>query len=69
MATIVMDVNECDIAHEKLMLEEYGEEVMSAGWIPPRILKSRSKNGRSIAAVESDDGDELILSTALPQCP
>ncbi len=34
MDTIVMNVDECDIAHEALMLEEYGEEVMFAGWNP-----------------------------------
>ena len=68
MATIVMDMDGFDIAHEKLMLEEYGEEVMSAGWIPPRTLKCESEVALAIAPVEASDHDELFLST-LPQCP
>lgn len=34
MNSIAMNLNECDIDHEVLIDEEYGEEVMSAGWNP-----------------------------------
>lgn len=34
MATIVRNVDGCDTEHEMLLLQEYGEEVMSAGWNP-----------------------------------
>ncbi len=34
MDSSVMNTDGCDIAHEALMLEEYGEEVMFAGWNP-----------------------------------
>jgi hypothetical protein len=69
MATIVLDMDGCDIAHEKLMLEEYGEEVMSAGWIPPRTLKGESEVALAVAPVEASDSEESFLSTAFPQCP
>jgi hypothetical protein len=69
MAAIVLDTDGFDIAHEKLMLEEYGEEVMNAGWIPPLTLKGESGIALAIAPVEASDDDELLLSAALPQCP
>ncbi|ADE12497.1 hypothetical protein [Sideroxydans lithotrophicus] len=69
MATIVLDMDGCDIAHEQLMLEEYGEEVMSAGWIPPRTLKGENEVALAIAPVEPADTGEFFLSTAFPQCP
>lgn len=34
MATIVMNMDECDIAHEALKLEEYGDEVRRTGREP-----------------------------------
>lgn len=68
MATNVLDMDGCDIAHEKLMLEEYGEEVMNAGWIPPLILKGESRIALAVAPEEGSDNDEPLLS-ALPQCP
>jgi hypothetical protein len=34
MDTIVMNTSECDIKHEAPMDEEYGVEVMCAGWNP-----------------------------------
>lgn len=59
----------CDIAHEKQLLEEYGVEVMSAGWIPPHTLKSGSGAGPAIAPAETSDNERFFLFTALPQCP
>jgi hypothetical protein len=38
MASIVMNVNGCDTEHDSLMLKEYGEEVMCAGWNPQLAL-------------------------------
>ena len=71
MATIVMDMDGCDIAHETLMLEEYGEEVMCAGWISPRTLKGESEVALAlaIAPVEEVETGRFFLPTALPQCP
>lgn len=34
MSTIVMDMNGSDIEHAAPMVEEYGDEVMCAGWNP-----------------------------------
>ena len=34
MNSMAMNLDECDIDHEALMDEEYGDEVMSAGWNP-----------------------------------
>lgn len=34
MATIVMNMDGCDIAHEALKLKEYGEEAMCSGQYP-----------------------------------
>jgi hypothetical protein len=42
MDTIVMDTNGCDIEHEALVVEEYGDEVMCAGWNPQLTLVGES---------------------------
>ena len=42
MATIVMDMNGCDVEHEVVVNEEYGEEVMCAGWNPQLTLAAES---------------------------
>jgi hypothetical protein len=34
MATIIKNTNECDVEHETLVIEEYGDEVLCAGWNP-----------------------------------
>jgi hypothetical protein len=38
MDTLVMDTNGCDIEQEALVVEEYGDEVMCAGWNPQLTL-------------------------------
>jgi hypothetical protein len=38
MDTIVMNVNGCDIEVEAPVIDEYGEEVMCAGWNPQLAL-------------------------------
>lgn len=38
MATIVMNMNGCDVEHEVVVNEEYDEEVMCAGWNPQLAL-------------------------------
>jgi hypothetical protein len=38
MATIAMNKDGCDTEHDALMLEEYGDEVMCAGWNPQLAL-------------------------------
>lgn len=69
MATIVMDMDGCDVAHETLMLEEYGEEVMCAGWIPPRTLKGENVVALAIAPAEEVDTEMFFRLAALPKCP
>lgn len=38
MATIAMKKDGCDTEHDALMLEEYGDEVLCAGWNPQLAL-------------------------------
>ena len=42
MDSVVMDMNGCNIEHEALVIEEYGEEVMFAGWNPQLTLLGES---------------------------
>jgi len=42
MDSVVMDMNGCNIEHEALVVEEYGEEVMFAGWNPQLTLLGES---------------------------
>lgn len=59
MSTIVMTIDECDIAHEALMLEEYGRERKRVECTP-----------QSLAALEEEtESFVLVPSTAFPQCP
>lgn len=81
MATILMSIDGCEIAHEALMLEEYGEEKKRAEWYPQLALASNGAVARlnrhaSDAAPPpaSEDEDEfecfaLLSSTAFPRCP
>jgi hypothetical protein len=69
MAAIVMDTDGCDIAHETQMLEEYGEEVMCAGWIPPRTLRGENVVALAIAPEEEADAEMFFRPAALPECP
>lgn len=69
MTTIVMDTDGCDIAHEAMMLEEYGDEVMCAGWIPPHTLKGENVVALAIAPEEEIDTELFFQLAALPQCP
>lgn len=59
MSTIVMNIDECDIAHEALMLEEYGEERNRVECRPQNVSASE----------EEMESFALIPSTAFPQCP
>lgn len=65
MATIVRDIDGCDIAHEALILQEYSEEVKCAGWDPQLALATAS----SAATEEAVDSCIPLLSTAFPKCP
>ena len=59
MSTIVMNLDECDIAHEALMLEEYGEERKRTECEPQDLSASEDEMESFV----------LIPSTAFPQCP
>lgn len=51
MATIVMNIDGCDIAHEALLLKEFGEEVRYAGQEPQlRLASERSVAQTSMRA-------------------
>ncbi len=78
MATIMMNIDGCDIAHEALMLEEYGAEKRRVEWNPQlapagydavdRI--NQHVNGPYLSASEEEiESLALIPSTAFPQCP
>jgi len=76
MATIVMNIDGCDIAHEALMLEEYGAEKKRAEWklqLAPAgdgAWINRHVNGQYTSASEEEiESLALIPSTAFPQCP
>lgn len=43
MKTIVMNIDGCDIKHETLMAQEYGEEVLCEGWNPQLALARESR--------------------------
>lgn len=47
MDSMVMNTDGCDIAHETLVLEKYGTEVMCAGWNPQLNLPGDSLVHRS----------------------
>ena len=69
MTTIVKNIDGCDIEHEALMLQEYGEEVMCAGWNPQLALAiessvaqtSKFANDRGLTAIP-----DFIPDFALP---
>jgi hypothetical protein len=42
MDTLVNGLNGCDIEHAALVVEEYGDEVMCAGWNPQLTLLGES---------------------------
>jgi hypothetical protein len=42
MDTIVMNIDGCNIEHETPVGEEYGEEVLCAGWNPQLALAAES---------------------------
>jgi hypothetical protein len=72
MATIVMNIDGCDIAHEALMLEEYGEEKTRAEWKPqlaPAGDIARVNGQHPSASEEEIESLALVPSTAFPQCP
>jgi hypothetical protein len=68
MTTIVRNMDGCDIAHEALMLEEYGEEVMCAAG----DLQLMQVGERPIAQIdrqENDRGRTTFSTVALPSAP
>jgi hypothetical protein len=83
MATIELNVDGCDIAHETLRLEEYGGDVMRAGWrqqftlvggspvaqIRRRPIDHGSSAIPHAAPEEAVDDFGLVLSSLFPQCP
>ena len=42
MDAIAMNMNGCNIGHEAPTIEEYGEEIMCAGWNPQLALAGES---------------------------
>lgn len=47
MDTIAMNMNGSSVEHEALWVEEYGEEVMCAGWNPQLSLLKESPFART----------------------
>ena len=54
MATIAMNKDGCDIGRDSLMFQEYGEEVMCAGWNPQLAQAGAS----SVAQISEHANDE-----------
>ena len=85
MTIIVKSMDGFDIAHEALMLKEYGEEVILGGLHPRLALVSESSDATirkypvarrrtptsnaALSAAEDDDSFSLLSSTDFPQCP
>ncbi|MDO8990804.1 MAG: hypothetical protein Q7U91_14360 [Sideroxyarcus sp.] len=79
MATILMNIDGFEIAHEAHMLEEYGEEKKRAEWKPQLALAGNGAVARinrhaSDAAPPSALEEEiecfvLLPSAAFPRCP
>lgn len=83
MATTVMNSDECDIAHEARMLEEYGEEVKYAERNPQLVPAGkrpvapcnkhvnghRHKTVRNVARPSSSTKVIDSDTTDIPQCP
>ena len=79
MTTITMNMDGYSTSKD----EEYGEEVMCAGWIPQlapraeRLSEHRREPARDIfplfapAVVEIDEDEDfgLLLSESFPRCP
>jgi hypothetical protein len=61
MATIMLDMDECDIAHEALMLEEYFKEVQCVELKPQRTP--------AISPQEWGNNGRTLRSNVFPLCP
>lgn len=82
MTTIEMNIDGCDIAHEALMLEEYGKEVYPqltlVGESPVAQINKRA-NDRGHTKAPNDsfasapeevfENFSLLGSATFPQCP
>lgn len=84
MATIELNMDGCDIAHETLRLEEYGGDMMRAGWrqqfslvggSPVAQIRRQPIGGTpphaapASAPEEATDSCGLVRSALFPQCP
>ena len=69
MTSIMMDMDDCDIAHETNMLNEFGEEVWHEGQDPQGSPDSDLKDAPTSAPKEVIDSVGLISSSDFPQCP
>lgn len=73
MTTIEMNMDGCDVAHEALMLKEYG---MEAGSVVRIHGPANDRGHASIPTVDPPSASEevsesfvLLPSTAFPHCP
>jgi hypothetical protein len=74
METVAMNMKARNTAHEALMIEEYGEEVMCAGWNPQLTLVGDSpavqfnKHANLIAEWTMMDVDAFVKKMYEYQC-
>jgi hypothetical protein len=74
MSTLVMDMNGSDIEHAAPVIEEYGDEVMCAGWNPQLTLVGESpvaqtnKHVNLTADLASVDVDAFLKKMYALEC-
>ena len=71
MDTVVMNMNGCNIEHDALMTEVYGEEVMCAWWNPQLGESPLSRTSKHVAVpadLASLDVDAFLKRMYEYQC-
>jgi hypothetical protein len=73
MTNVVMNMDGCDLAHETLMLKEFGDAVNYAGpeQLHVKHVRTGSKHLKGVASAPEEviDSVKSILSSAFPKCP
>ena len=69
MTTRVMDMDGCDMAHEALLLREFGEGSVESTGTPARGRRRRLKVASRSGPEEMFEGVICFISSALPKCP
>ena len=74
MDTIAMSMNGCSIGHEVPVVEEYGDEVLCAGWNPQLTLAGEgpvaplNRHVSLLSDFASTDADTFLKNMYAYQC-